>query len=106
MKTFIAFIFSFALASHAFAQSYYSAPTTGTAGASAQVLAANAKRTYLIIQNTGATSLCVKFGSTISSSECIVVPAGGNYEMTEAPAQSVWIKAVSGSPTYVVIQGN
>lgn len=86
---------------------YFAAPVTGTAGASAQVLAQNSLRNYLIIQNTGSTILIVKFGSAISSSnEGMQVAAGGAYEPVLAPASAVYIKALSGSPTYTVIQGN
>ena len=86
---------------------FFGAPVTGTAGASAQVLGQNNLRSYLIIQNTGATSIIVKLGSTISSSnEGVQIPAGGNYEPIKAPANAVFLKALSGSPTYILIEGN
>lgn len=87
--------------------SQFGAPVTGTAGASTKVLNANNLRTYLIIENTGATPIIVKFNSAISGSdEGLLIPAGGNYEPNEAPAGAVYLKAQSGSPTYVVIEGN
>lgn len=106
MKSFILILFVL-FASVSQATNFFAAPVTGTAGASTQVLAQNTLRTYLIIQNTGSTIIIAKFGSTISgSNEGIQIPAGGNYEPIEAPANSLWLKALSGSPTYKVIQGN
>lgn len=96
-------VFSF----QAGATEFYAAPVTGTAGVSAKVLNQNNLRNYLLIQNLGATNIIAKFGSAISSSnEGVVIVAGGNYEPIVAPGNSLYLKAASGSPTYVVIEGN
>ncbi len=104
---FLVLIFCLLTASISNATVFFGAPVTGTAGASTKILNQNNLRTYLIIQNIGATAIIVKFGSTITSSnEGIQIPAGGNYEPVEAPANSMYLKALSGSPAFIVIEGN
>lgn len=80
--------------------------TVFTAGASTLILAANSKRGYLLIQNLGATSIIVKFGSTIATTEGVSIPAGGNYEMYRVLKTSVYVKAASGTPTFLVLEGD
>lgn len=108
MKLLFLFILSFVLYFEvANAQVFYSAPVTGTAGASALVLTQNNSRGYLLIENIGATTIIAKLGSTITSSnEGVQIPAGGSWEPINAPANSLYLKALSGSPAYVVIWGN
>lgn len=97
----------FSWTEHAKATVFFAAPVTGTAGASAKILNQNNLRTYLLVQNLGSTILIVKTGSAISgSNEGVQVPGGGAYEPIEAPGNSIYIKALSGSPTYSVIEGN
>lgn len=71
-----------------------------------QVLAVNTKRNYLMIHNKGSESILIKFGSTISASEGLLLPAGGYYEPMKAPRTSVYIKATTGTQTVLVIEGN
>lgn len=74
--------------------------------ASTLALASNSMRTYLLIQNTGSTSIIVKFGSVQSASEGVTIPAGWNYEPNLAPTNSVWIKSASGTNAVTIQQGN
>jgi hypothetical protein len=72
---------------------------------SAQALAANQSRKYLLIQNKGTDSILVKFGSAHSASEGILISAGGYYEPFVAPIDAVFLKASSGTQTTVVVEG-
>lgn len=72
---------------------------------STQILPQNSLRTYLILVNTGTNTAYVKMGSVQSTStEGVPIPAGGNYEPFQAPANSVFVVSPSGS-FLTVIQG-
>ena len=73
---------------------------------SAQALAANLERKYLLIQNKGAAAVYVKFNSIHIGTEGISIPAGGNWEPSLVPLNSIWMKAASGTQTVSVIEGN
>ena len=106
MKIFLCLIFtiSFQFAS---AQSFYATPTAGTATTTSTLaLAQNTMRKYLIIQNTGSNIISVKFGSVQSGTEGIWIVGGGSYEPIVAPANSIYMKATSGTSDYTIIQGN
>lgn len=85
----------------------FGAPVAVTAtSSSAQVLAANGLRVYLIIVNTGSVTAYVKFGSVQSGTEGIPIPAGGSYEPIQAPANSVFADTASSTAALVIIEGN
>lgn len=89
-----------------FAGLKFSAPVVVTAtGTSTQVMAGNSFRSYLIIQNTGANSVSVKFGSVQATTEGVVIPAGGAYEPIQAPGNSVWLISLSSTSAVTLIQG-
>jgi hypothetical protein len=74
---------------------------------STQILAFNADRKYLLIQNNGATNIIVKFNSVQSASEGIVITPGGSYVAeAKCPTGSVWIKSASATDSTTVIEGN
>lgn len=81
-------------------QSYLTATVT-----SAQILGTNNNRKYLLIQNTGAQSIILKFDTVQSASEGIVISAGGNYEPISAPTDPLFIRSASGTSTYTLIEG-
>lgn len=80
--------------------------TPALSTSSALVLAANPDRKYLVIQNTSAISVYVKFGSAHSGTEGVLITAGGNYEPNEVPTDSVYAKSASGTPTLNIVEGN
>lgn len=72
----------------------------------AVALAANSLRAYLLIVNTGATPVIVKFGSApASGTDGVPIPAGGNYEPFRPPANSVYVRTASSTSTLVIVQG-
>ena len=80
--------------------------TTASVSSSALALAANANRKYLLIQNNGTSSIYVKFGSTISTTEGITLAAGGNYEPIIPPIGAIYMKASTGTQTVTIYEGN
>lgn len=88
-------------------QTLFGAPLAVSATVtSTSVKAKNTLRTYLLIQNTGALPVVVKFGSVQNSAtDGIVIPAGGNYEPFLAPANSVWIRTASSTSTVIIVEG-
>lgn len=79
--------------------------TVSVTGTSTQALAQNGLRTYLLIVNTGANTIIVKFGSAQSGTEGVPIPPGGNYEPSKAPANSVFLETASSTSTASIIQG-
>jgi hypothetical protein len=73
---------------------------------SAQLLAANNLRTYLLIVNKGSQTVQIKFGSAQIATEGIPIPPGGSYEPIEGPSNSVWGVTASGSSAVTITQGN
>lgn len=68
-------------------------------------LAANPLRKYLMIQNNGTAVVSVTFNAAQTSTEGVQIVAGGNYEPFKASADSVYLKASSGSQSVVLIEG-
>lgn len=73
--------------------------------ASTQVLNSDLTRNYLLIVNTGAVSVIVKFVSVQSASEGITIPAGGNYEPAKAITDAMWIKSASSTASVTLLTG-
>lgn len=72
---------------------------------SAQALAANTYRRYLIIQNRGTGSVYVKFDAVHSGTEGPEIIGGGNYELLTPPYNSVYIVAATGTQSVVLYEG-
>mgnify|MGYP003657348207 CR=1 FL=1 len=71
-------------------------------------LAANPGRVYLLIQNndTGSSTIRVKFNSAITGTEGVVITAGGNYEPMIPPTGSVHVQSSAASGvTATIIEG-
>lgn len=79
--------------------------STTNVSSSVQLLAANQVRTYLVIQNSGTDPIIVKIGSTIATTEGVLIAAGGAYEPRLVPKQSVWAKATTGTQAVRVLEG-
>jgi hypothetical protein len=71
-------------------------------------LAANVSRACLVVQNTSGSALnvYVKTGTTIVTTEGILLQQYGSWEPTNVPRDAVYIKAASGSPTVYIMEGN
>lgn len=81
-------------------QSTVTSTTTST-----KFLDANNYRKFLLLINRGTSSVYVKMGSAHSATEGIIIPAGGNWEPTLIPVQSVYIKAAAGTNDVNIIEG-
>lgn len=77
-------------------------------GTSAQLVAANASRSYLLIQNNHATEpIYVNFGATATASNGVKIAAGGSYELNCNQASNA-VNAISGggsNASIVVVEG-
>ncbi len=74
---------------------------------SVQLLAANQRRSYLIIQNNGGANIFVTFDRPASLSTGVQILGGinGNYEPLTPPVSSVWATALAGINNVVIIEG-
>lgn len=74
--------------------------------ASAQLVAANASRMYLLIQNNDAAgSIFINFGAAATVA-MLKIPPGGSYEMTAQSTQAInAIGDVANNPNIVVVEG-
>ncbi len=79
------------------------AATVGTVAV--QLLAANQKRTYLIIVNTSATTIFITFDRPASISTGVPIVSNGNYEPLTPPVSSVWAIALLNNLPTVVVEG-
>jgi hypothetical protein len=77
---------------------------TATTSAS-QILSQNLNRKYLIIQNTGSTTVTVNLGVAQSGGAGIQIIAGGNYEPVHTPTDSIWIQSTSSTDVINYIEG-
>lgn len=74
---------------------------------SALVLASNAKRSYLFVQNNGSATVHLKFGSAHSGAEAFIkVPAAWSYELpTVVTRAGVYCDSASGTNSLTIIEG-
>lgn len=79
------------------------AATVGTVAV--QLLASNQRRTYLLVQNTSASTIFLTFDRPASFSTGVQVIAAGNYEPLTPPVSSVWAISLVGGLTTVIIEG-
>lgn len=105
MKLILSFLLLFSTVAFADPFTAVTQSTVSVTTSSAQFLPANEVRTYLLILNNGSASVILKLGSTISGSESVIIPAGGNYEPRLAPKQSVWMKSSSGTQSVNILEG-
>ncbi|MCP4410656.1 MAG: hypothetical protein GY807_23530 [Gammaproteobacteria bacterium] len=70
-----------------------------------QLLASNQRRSYLIIQNTSASTIFVTFDRPASLSTGVQILSGGNYEPITPPVSSVWGIALTADLTVILIEG-
>jgi hypothetical protein len=70
--------------------------------ASQQVLPANPKRVYLLIQNNGTDYIRVNYGNNASALTTRIPPNGGSYDYPVVPINAIYILAESGSQNVVV----
>ena len=75
-----------------------------TRAQSFQILPANLKRFYLLIQDTSAGDIFFNFGApaTVLSFK---IAAGGNYEPLVVPINSIWIIGSAAGLAFVVAEG-
>lgn len=86
--------------------SFANAAATVT-NASASLIAANAVRKYMLIQNNGAAAIYITFGGAATLTTGIKIAAGGAYESGEvASTQQVFaIGDIASNPNIVTVQG-
>lgn len=81
----------------------YSTIVLGTA--SLQMLPVNPNRTYLMIQNTGASQVIVKVGSAIAGSEGIQIAGGSTWSPVIPPINAIYGKAGVSTDIVQIIEG-
>lgn len=74
--------------------------------ASTKLLDENLHRRYLLIINRGSDSIYVKADSAQSTTEGVVIPAGGNWEPYVVPINGFYFKSASGTQTVSIVSGN
>ncbi len=79
------------------------AATVGTTAV--QLLAANQKRTYLLVQNVSGATIFITFDRPATISTGVQIVAAGNYEPLTPPVSSVWAIALAANLTAVVVEG-
>lgn len=106
MKWFLAlFVFVLSMSAFAAESSVFNHSEVSVTTTSAQAIAANQSRKYLLVQNKGSTSVLLKVDSAHSASEGVEIPAGGNYEPAAVPLNAIFLKAASGTNACVVVEG-
>jgi hypothetical protein len=83
---------------HIYGQTVVSVGTT-----SALAVGANSNRVFLLVQNNGSASVTLAFGG--ASSNGIVIPAGGAFEPTFAPSDSIYLVSGSASQSVIIVEG-
>jgi len=73
--------------------------------ASALALAKSNGRLCLIVQNKGATNVYVKFDSSHTGTEGIVLVPNGSWEPSSVPNNAIYIKSASGTDTVTIEEG-
>ncbi len=69
------------------------------------ILAANQKRSYLIIQNVSGSTVFITFDRPATISTGLQIIAAGNYEPVKVPVSSVWAISLVADLPIVVIEG-
>lgn len=70
-----------------------------------QVVPANPRRKYLLIQNKGNKTIYLKFEVSPSGTQGIEIPPGGNYESIDMPISPAYVKTNSGSSSGFFMEG-
>ena len=85
---------------------YGSAPVDITNAESSIVRRARFDRKYLLIQNISGSSIYVSFGSQASPTGSIEIVAGGNYEPSVPPVDSInMIGSISAYQRVIITEG-
>jgi len=100
----ILFLIGFLFSSTLFADAFNPPQTITATNTSTRVLAINAKRSYLLIQNIGTVGVYVSTQTQVGTVG-VYVPAGGAYEPVAAPINEIWVVSESGNNNIVVMQG-
>lgn len=101
MKYLFLFLISFNV--HAFVASNQLNGSVNTV--STKVLDPLANRAYLGVNNLGPGAMLIKVGGAHVATEGLYIPSGSNWYPEEAPADSVYIKAFSGTVDYHLLEG-
>lgn len=103
----ILFIFLFLLSFNARADVYNLSQQleVNATTSSAQVLAVNGQRFYLLIVNKGTQTVYIKFDSSSTGTQGIPIPAGGNYEPIHVPVSAVYALSSSGTQALYILEG-
>lgn len=72
---------------------------------SAQFLAANQNRSYLLIQNNGTTAIHYRLDSAATTSD-IKIAAGGAYEPINQPTNALHLISASGTNSVSIVEGS
>lgn len=70
-----------------------------------QLVAANMRRKYLLVQNKGSRTIYLKFETAPTGTQGIEIPPGGNYESVDMPISPAFVKTNSGSSAVFFMEG-
>lgn len=107
MKLFIlGFFILIAASAHSapFTTSYQGGGTATTT--STKVLDAKQDRAYLLILNMGVGDIVVKPAAVQSANEGLTVFGGGAWEPQNVPRDAIYLKTLSGTEPYYIIEGS
>lgn len=81
--------------------------STTTTGSSQLVMAEQASRAYLVIQNISDTAMVVNFGAAATADDSISLAAGGSVTFNGGwvPSQAVYLLCSSASKKFVAKEG-
>jgi hypothetical protein len=72
---------------------------------SQQVVGANMRRKYLLVQNKGSQDVYLKFETAPTGTQGILIPRGGNYESIDMPISPAFIKTNAGTSAVFWMEG-
>lgn len=72
---------------------------------SQQLVSANMRRKYLLVQNKGSRTMYLKFELSPTGTQGIEIPPGGNYESIDMPISPAFVKTSSGSSVGFFMEG-
>jgi hypothetical protein len=73
--------------------------------ASAQVLANNPNRNYILVVNKGFATVLLKYITVHAGTEGIPIPAQGHYETYHPMAEAIFLMSTAGTNTVQLIEG-
>ncbi len=107
MKFLVSIILIVLSVSFAYANQAVMTMTEGTATTTSTLaISTNVNRRYLLIQNKGSHSIYVKIQSAHEvGEEGVVIVAGGNWEPTVVPVDSIFLQSASATSDFTIVQG-